>query len=214
MADGGLALAGHTTSTNLPGGQKSAGSGDFWLVRTDAGGKLLWNQTYGGSGNDEANSVIALADGGLALTGWTSSVNLPGGQKSAGGNDFWLVRTDAGGKLLWNRTYGGTQEDIASALTPLADGGLALAGYTQSTILPGGQKTAGGGDFLLVRTDAWGHASCAEAGVCFLTAATACDDQNPCTADTCDSNAGCTHGNLPDGSGCGGGKTCTAGSCT
>ena len=267
LADGGLALAGATNSIDLPGGQKSAGGYDMLLVRTDANGTLLWNQTYGGSGNDEAFAVTALADGGLALAGFTNSSDLPGGQTTAGDYDFWVVRTDAAGKLLWNKTFGGPFRDEAFGLTSLADGGLvlagtkessdepggkqdcwlvrtdaggnplwnrtyggsgydailavaalsdgglALAGTTASTDLPGGPKVAGLLDGWLLRTDPWGHISCAEAGPCASKTLADCDDAKPCTADLCDGKTGCTHTNLTNGSACGGGKSCTAGVC-
>jgi hypothetical protein len=53
------------------------------------------------------------------------------------------------GQQGWNRTYGGTNGDQAYALVQTADGGYALAGYTNSF-------GAGGYDFWLVKTDASG----------------------------------------------------------
>ena len=79
------------------------------------------------------------SDGGYALTGYTDSFG-------AGGFDFWLVKTDASGIMLWNKTYGGTGADLAYALVQTSDGGFALAGYTYSF-------GAGSSDFWLVKTD-------------------------------------------------------------
>jgi len=81
-ADGGFALAGCT---------ESFGPGKYyyynaWLVKTDADGNVEWQQTYGGSDWDGANSVIETADGGFALAGITASYG-------AGGYDAWLVKT-------------------------------------------------------------------------------------------------------------------------
>ena len=263
LPDGGFASAGVTNSVDLPGSPKNAGEGDLWLVRTDAVGKLLWNQTYGGSGGEAAYAVVALPDGGFAMAGLTNSTDLPGGQKSAGNLDVWLVRTDATGKMLWNRTYGGSTTDFASALVTLPDGGYAMVGQTMSTDLPGGQKSAGevdfwlvrtdavgnllwnrtfggesydegfamtpladggfsmagfttsnsGDDAYLIRTDAFGHANCTDAGICAAKKASDCDDKKLCTADLCDGKLGCQHGNLADGSPCGDGKACKLGAC-
>ncbi len=140
--DGGFAVAGETSS-------KGAGDADFWLVRTDAQGGALWDKAFGGSGWDQAQAVAALADGGIAVLGMTNSSNLPGSQGTKGSLDFWLVRTDSNGNLLWNKTYGGYSADDAAELAVLPDGGFALAGNTMS-------KGAGGADFWLVRTDAQG----------------------------------------------------------
>ena len=133
--DGGFALAGRTTSYGT-------GRMDFWLVRTDAHGTMEWQQTYGGSGSEIAWAVIQTADGGFALAGFTRSYG-------AGGNDFWLVKTDAHGTMEWQQTYGGAGYDVAYAVIQTADGGFALAGYIKS-------YGAGGNDFWLVKTDAHG----------------------------------------------------------
>jgi hypothetical protein len=133
--DGGYVLVGETSSFG-------AGKGDFWLIKTDASGDVLWNKTYGGFDDDAANSVIQDSDGGYALAGYTGSF-------STGIFGFWLIRIDMSGNVLWNKTYGGTEYDEAYSLVQTKDGGFALAGYTYSF-------GAGYADFWLVRTDASG----------------------------------------------------------
>jgi len=135
-ADGGYALAGRTNSYG-------AGLDDFWLVKTDSNGNMQWNKTYGGT-NDEymAGALVQTTDGGYALAGGTWSFG-------AGSSDFWLVKTDSNGNMQWNKTYGGTSEDVAFALVQTCDGGYALAGYTWSF-------GAGIYDSWLVKTDADG----------------------------------------------------------
>ena len=133
--DGGYALAGYTGSSGV-------GMDDFWLVKTDASGNMLWNKTYGGTGDDMARSVIQTGDGGYALVGWTDSFG-------AGGDDFWLVKTDASGNMLWNKTYGGDTADEAYSVVQTGDGGYALAGSTWSS--------GHDGDFWLVKTNSNGN---------------------------------------------------------
>jgi len=130
----GFALAGLTAS-------KGAGDVDYWLVKTDLAGKVLWDKTYGGKGGDQANALVALNDG-FALAGFTTS-------KGEAGSDFWLVRTDSSGNLLWDKTYGGAGGDVAWSVVALKDG-FAVAGFTSSTV-------DGNYDFWLVRTDAAGE---------------------------------------------------------
>ena len=134
--DGGYALAGSTYSFG-------AGSGDVWLVRTDETGNMLWNRTYGGTGNDTAYSMIQTGDGGYALAGSTYSYG-------AGLSDFWLVKTDSNGNALWNRTYGGASYDNAHSVVQTIDGGYALVGIKYSS-------GVGNWDVWLVRTDALGN---------------------------------------------------------
>ena len=106
-SDGGYALAGATESFG-------AGSDDFWLVKTDANGNMMWNQTYGGTDYDDAYSLVQTSDGGYALAGRTDSFG-------AGQFDFWLVKTDANGNMMWNQTYGGTERDWAFSMVQTSD---------------------------------------------------------------------------------------------
>ncbi len=144
--DGGYALAGYTTSFG-------AGSRDFWLVKTDANGTMQWNRTYGGTGMDAAYSLIKTSDGGYALAGALSYSSLWEPNYFTGG-DFWLVKTDSNGVMQWNKTYGGTGNDIARALVATPDGGYALAGTWNYTTYYGLSYY---GDFWLVKTDASGN---------------------------------------------------------
>jgi hypothetical protein len=135
-SDGGYAIA---ATTNASG----AGSGDFWLVKTDALGNMQWNKTYGGTELDAAEAIVATSDGGYVIVGWTNSFG-------AGNDDFLLVKTDALGNMEWNRTYGETGDDRACSLVATSDGGYAIAGTTSSF-------GAGQFDFWLVKTDAVGN---------------------------------------------------------
>lgn len=135
-SDEGYALAGFTYSYGV-------GDRDFWLVKADANGNAQWNRTYGASGTDWAYSVIQTGDEGYALAGYTQSFG-PGLQ------NFWLVKTDAAGNMQWNKTYGGTNSDIAYGVLQTEDGGYILAGQTSS-------YGAGLADFYLVKTDASGN---------------------------------------------------------
>ncbi|MDP8202585.1 MAG: FlgD immunoglobulin-like domain containing protein [Candidatus Tenebribacter burtonii] len=80
-SDGGYIVAGVTWSYG-------AGSGAFWLVKTDGNGNEDWTQTYGIPGSDYANSIKQTADGGYIIAGDTGSYG-------AGSCDFWLVRLSA-----------------------------------------------------------------------------------------------------------------------
>jgi hypothetical protein len=83
--DGGYALAGHTVSYGV-------GGGDFWLIKTDEFGNAQWNMTYGGDDTEFMYSMIQTGDGGFALAGVTWSFGVGDGYC-----DFWLVKTDESG---------------------------------------------------------------------------------------------------------------------
>jgi len=137
-SDGGYAMAGGTEI--IDAGRWDV---DFWLVKTDASGNVLWNATYGGTGNDWALSMVQTSEGGYAMAGWTNSFG-------AGSDDFWLVKTDASGNVQWNQTYGGTGGDNAWSLVQTSDGGYAMVGTTHSFGVVQG-------DFYLVKTDPAGN---------------------------------------------------------
>jgi hypothetical protein len=116
--DGGYALVGSTESFG-------AGYTDFWLVKTDSFGNHQWNKTYGGLGSEGAFSVVETSDGGYAIAGDTSSFG-------AGRFDFWLVKTDSDGNMLWSQIHGGAYYDYAFSVVETSDGGYAIAGDTSS----------------------------------------------------------------------------------
>ena len=134
-SDGGYAIAGYTYSFG-------AGLADVWLIKTDAVGNELWNQTYGDIMDDAGFSIVETSDGGYAIAGITSSFG-------AGNWDVWLIKTDAGGIMQWNQTYGGAGSDYGWSVVGTIDGGYAIAGYTSS-------YGAGGNDVWLVKTDSSG----------------------------------------------------------
>ena len=116
----------------------------FYIQRAD-GEKppaTEWNKTYGGANSEVARSVIQTSDGGYLLAGQTQSFG-------AGGTDFWLVKTDSMGNMEWNKTYGGTKNDIAFSVVETSDGGYVLTGRTNSFGL-------GIADFWLIKVDSSG----------------------------------------------------------
>lgn len=115
-SDGGYALTGETDHF---------GKADFWLIRLNSAGDLLWDKTYGGSGWDGPLSILQTCDGGHLVVGRTNSFG-------AGGDDLWLVKTDANGDMEWDKTYGGAGNDAGTSVISTSDGRFALAGYTNS----------------------------------------------------------------------------------
>jgi predicted secreted protein len=115
-ADSGFILAGLTVSFG-------AGGSDFWLLKTDSQGNMQWNKTFGGAKNDLATYIAQSSDGGFALVGWEESFG-------AGGEDIWLIKTNANGDAQWNKTYGGSLNEEAYFVAQTDDGGYALVGGT------------------------------------------------------------------------------------
>ena len=130
-SDGGFALAGTTLS--IVGKLE-----DYFLVKTDSYGNLMWNKTYGGGRHREYSpSVVETVEGGYALAGHSLSM-------ITGDYSSWLVKTDANGNMEWNQTYSGGGSILTSSLVQTSDGGFALGGTTPNK-------------FLLFKTDEFGN---------------------------------------------------------
>jgi hypothetical protein len=141
-SDGGYIVAGYTRSFG-------AGGADFFVVKTDANGNIIWAKTYGGTGDDTAWSVQQTSDGGYIVAGYTRSFGV-------GNLDVFLIKTDANGDVQWAKTYGGAGDDRAYSVQQTSDGGYILAGETRSF-------GAGGSDIFLIKTDANGDVQWAKA---------------------------------------------------
>lgn len=153
-SDGGHIAAGSTTSSNgdVTGHQ---GNQDFWVTKFDKKGNLQWQKTFGGSGDDQARSIITTADGGYAITGNTSS-NDGNISLNQGDFDYWVVKIDASGNLQWQKTYGGSGNDMAYSMIQSPDGTYAVTGQSSSN---NGNVTGnlGGHDFWIVKLDNTGN---------------------------------------------------------
>ncbi len=117
-SDGGLVGTGFTESFG-------AGSSDLLLAKFDASGNHLWTRTLGGTSSEQGNCVIEASDGGLVVTGYTTSFG-------AGSGDLLLTKFDASGNHLWTRTLGAIKGDIGQSVIQASDGALVVAGYTQN----------------------------------------------------------------------------------
>lgn len=154
-SDGGFLLGGSSNSgighdkTENPRGDHNpiyGTGGDFWLVKIDENGNKLWDKTYGGENVDELQSLVATADGGYLLGG-TSMSGISGDKSTANKDnnpnnplgDYWVVRIDASGNKLWDKTFGGNNYDYLKTIMATADGGFLLGGTSRSGI--GGDKT-------------------------------------------------------------------------
>jgi hypothetical protein len=103
---------------------------------------MLWNMTYGGTGDDFGRSIIQNSDGSYAIAGLTYSFG-------AGFNDVYLVKTYANGTVQQQKSYGTIGYDGGYSIVQTADGGYAIAGNTG--------LAAGSGEFYLVKTEIEGE---------------------------------------------------------
>jgi len=119
-------------SPTRDGGFVAVGStlNDAWVLKLDASGEIQRSRLFrDGTDAYPSNyfrSVVQTADGGYIIAGHTSGFRA--GTKS----DLWVLKLDATGEVLWERTYGGDDYDWAHAVTPTSDGGFAVVGHADS----------------------------------------------------------------------------------
>jgi protein involved in ribonucleotide reduction len=114
-----------------------------------------FSRVWGGVKADYFTTVTQVADGGYAMAGYSSS-NDGDFVGNRGSMDMLVIRTDADGNRLWQKTYGGSGYDAAAALLATPDGGFLMAGQTTST--DGDVTNAhGNNDFWLMKLDASGN---------------------------------------------------------
>ena len=153
--DGGFFLAGGSNS-DISGSksQNSRGSIDMWGIKIDALGNKEWDVTFGGSSLDNCYALKQNSAGYYLLGGFSGSeVEGDKSEPNKGGWDYWMVYIDENGNKLWDRTIGGTDNDVMFDLFQNQSGGYILAGISNSNI--GEDKTDdtnGFNDFWLVKT--------------------------------------------------------------
>ena len=113
-SDGGYIIAGNTHSYGK--------AGDVWLIKIDSYGNKLWDKTYGGDESDVGYDVKQTSDGGFIIIGFTTSYG-------AGYGDFYLIKTDSEGNMLWEKTYGLEGDDRGTSVQQTPDGGFILTGW-------------------------------------------------------------------------------------
>ena len=130
--DDGLIIVGITYS-------KGIGEGDIWVIKTNAAGDIIWDETYGGPHYESAEEVLVLADGTFIIVGYTESYG-------SGDRDLWIFKIDSNGDLIWEKIYGGNLDDEGWSIESCEYNSYFIFGRTYSF-------GAGNQDFWLIKTD-------------------------------------------------------------
>ena len=133
------------------------GGGDYWCIKIDSIGNLLWSKTYGGVGDEISSDMKPTNDGGFILFGSTYTVSSTGEViGNHGGSDFWLVKVDSIGNIEWSKCLGGSCNDVAYKVDLTKDNGFICVGYSCSN---DGDVTMnyGGYDIWVVKLDHSGN---------------------------------------------------------
>lgn len=159
--DGGFLIIGHSASNSSnEKSENNKGDWDWWIIKTNGIGQKQWDKTYGGQGGDFIESAIMTSDGGYLFSGPSES-NSSGdkSENSRGSFDYWIVKTNANGQKMWDKTFGGTDYDVLKTVTQTSDSGFLLGGWSPSTI--SGDKTensrGAAPDYWLIKINSTGQ---------------------------------------------------------
>ena len=146
-------------------------SGDLIVKRSDNNAALtktltgkawdkIWDKAVGGSSSDAFTELVMTSDGGHLLGGFsTSGIFGDKTQAARGQNDYWVVKTNTNGDKIWDKTFGGDQNDFLASILPTADGGYLLGGRSNSGISGDksqSTKNDGDEDYWIVKINANG----------------------------------------------------------
>lgn len=136
--DGGFALAGGKSELSY--------YSDLWFAKTDYTGTIIWDKILGQAYYTEvAYAIIETQDGGFAITGKTEAPNL-----SFAKYNILLIKTDGAGNVIWDKTYGGDEDDDGRILVEKTNGDLVMGCNTES-------RSAGETDIWIYVIDMEGH---------------------------------------------------------
>ena len=110
-----------------------------------------WAAVYGGISSNgasrvaisHANAIATAPNGDIIIAGNTFGFG-------AGGSDFWVLRLSGNGSIIWQKTFGGSDDDYANAVAVTPNGDIIVAGDTSSF-------GNGGWDTLIIRLDGRGN---------------------------------------------------------
>ncbi|OGF66469.1 MAG: hypothetical protein A2Y62_17480 [Candidatus Fischerbacteria bacterium RBG_13_37_8] len=102
-----------------------------------------WAKAYNALDTDIAVSIQQTSDGGYIIAGTTMSY-------SAGNYDVLVMKLDATGNILWQKAFGGINDDSANSVQQTSDGGYIVAGRTNSF-------GEGSDDLLVIKLNAIGN---------------------------------------------------------
>ncbi len=118
---------------------------------------IQWQKSLGGSDDDYANSIQQTTDGGYIVAGYSYSNDgdVIGHHGSTNYADYWIVKLDSNGEIQWQKSYGGSNDDIAYSVQQTTDGGYIVAGesYSNDGDVTGHHGSTINSDYWVVKLD-------------------------------------------------------------
>ncbi|MDQ3015264.1 MAG: hypothetical protein M3R25_00855, partial [Bacteroidota bacterium] len=143
-----LGLRSFSLDGDIPG---TNGGTDFWIMKRNINGSLIWNKNFGGFNNDDISTVMPLPDGGTLAFGTTRNDQGTFGTLT-GLSGGWLIRTNAAGTLTSGKIFGGQIGESGVDAVRAVNGDITMALEVSSPEVDG-QLNHGFLDVWIVRAD-------------------------------------------------------------
>jgi hypothetical protein len=119
-SDGGYLMVGYTNNTDM-------NDCDLYVMKADAQGNFVWDREFGGSRPDYAYNIIETGDGNYFIVGYSASF-------SGGDLDIYLIKMDAAGNKIWEKTYIGPGNEEGREIIRTSDGNFVIVGHTNTNL--------------------------------------------------------------------------------
>ncbi|WP_243839392.1 T9SS type A sorting domain-containing protein [Flavobacterium sp. S87F.05.LMB.W.Kidney.N] len=142
-SDNGYILAGYSNSP-ISGDKTEGnkGAGDYWVLKLNDTGEIQWQKTYGADGDDQPYVIHQTKDGGYIVGGNSNSSSALSSQGGIVGNgtDYWILKLDEEGEVVWSKTFDFGKVDILTSLVENNDGTYLIGGHARNS----GPRSGGG----------------------------------------------------------------------
>lgn len=125
--DGGYIVAGRTDSWKVYRG----GGDEYWILKLDKDGNVEWERRFGTKGDDEAIKAFETEDGNFIVAGWSDDKYYFNG-RNYGRKDYWVIKFNKAGWIIWASNYGGSNHDIPFSIFETGKGQYVIGGRSDS----------------------------------------------------------------------------------
>lgn len=124
-------LLGATTFSNDVDVSFNNGSADYWILKVDTLGAIVWEKTFGGSNGDYCSGIQEIAGGLMFMAGSSSSID-GDVNNNHGKSDYWVAKLFSKDSIIWKNSFGGSEDEIAFAFQQNAALGYVVCGNSLS----------------------------------------------------------------------------------
>jgi phenylpyruvate tautomerase PptA (4-oxalocrotonate tautomerase family) len=150
--DGGYIVGGSSLSGMITGERTDVRRGignDYWILKLDDRGAIEWQRTIGGYQANTLSNIQETSEGGY-IVGGTSASDASGEKNETSWNatnDYWVLKLNDTGGIQWQKTIGGTGDDILTHIREVAPNEYILGGSSGSAQSGNKTEASRGGDY-------------------------------------------------------------------